>query len=59
MDYIVRVWTWEDYPQGNRRTSYYEFFEKDDAIAYAEKEAKELKATDYEYDIEIYELTNY
>lgn len=58
MDYIVRVWGAD--PAGNRSTvDYHEFMDLEDAVAYANAKSDWLRDHDYEFDVCIYELTNF
>ena len=56
MDYIVRVYL-EGF--GNKSVNYFEIGDKDEAVAYANKRAEWARQGGYEFDITIYEITNY
>lgn len=56
MNYIVRVYL-EGF--GIKSTNYFEINDKEEAVAYADKRAKQAREDGYEFDISIYEITNY
>ena len=56
MDYIVRVWM---SGFGNESVNYFEIADKEEAVAYAEKRARQARESGYEFDVTIYEVTNY
>lgn len=56
MNYIVKVWVLKDYSPVT------EYIEKDELIEaqeYADKRAAEAKEAGFEFDVAIYELTNF
>ena len=57
MEFVVRVWTYN----GHRPavTKYYEFNDIDEAKAFADERVLKAKNGGYEFDIMIYEATNY
>lgn len=55
MNYIVRVcieWL------GYKSVNYFETHDKEEAVAYADKRSEQARKDGYEFDINIYEITN-
>ena len=53
MNYIVRVW------REHCETAYHEFMDREDAVGFADQEAKRFREAGCEFDVMIYEITRY
>ena len=56
MNFLVKAWKMKDHQS---KTDFWEFETLEEAKDFADWKAKQLKKYGYEFDVQIYELTNY